>query len=184
MAAAHLAETGRQDRLAGVHPAGHRARQDAGRARGRARSATAAAQAAIAASRRRGYLDGRALAEVFAWLRPSDLIWNYWVNNYLLGKKPPAFDVLFWNADTTRMAAGAARATSSTSRMDNALTRPGGHTMLGAPVDLSGHRRLLHRRRASPTTSRPWQNCYRSTQLLGGETAGSCCPPAATSPRW
>ena len=45
-------------------------------------------------SRRRGYLDGRSLAEVFAWLRPGDLVWNYWVNNYVLGKRPPAFDVL------------------------------------------------------------------------------------------
>src|SRR4029453_4052080 len=63
------------------------------------------AAAATALSARRGYLDGRALAEVFAWLRPDDLIWNYWVNNYLLGRKPPAFDILFWNADTTRMSA-------------------------------------------------------------------------------
>src|SRR5260370_42429621 len=57
-------------------------------------------------SRRRGYLDGRDLAEMFAWLRPGDLIWNYCGNNYLLGQKPPAFDVLFWNADTTPMPAG------------------------------------------------------------------------------
>jgi rhodanese-related sulfurtransferase len=63
------------------------------------------AAAAVAASRRRSYLDGRTLAEVFAWLRPGDLIWNYWVNNYLLGKKPPAFDILFWNSDTARMPA-------------------------------------------------------------------------------
>src|SRR5580693_1982698 len=64
------------------------------------------ARVAEAASRARGYLDGRSLAEVFAWLRPNDLIWNYWVNNYLLGRKPPPFDILFWNADTTRMTAG------------------------------------------------------------------------------
>ncbi len=64
------------------------------------------AQLATASSQRRGYLDGRALAGVFAWLRPNDLVWNYWVNNYLLGRKPPAFDVLFWNADSTRMPAG------------------------------------------------------------------------------
>jgi hypothetical protein len=63
------------------------------------------AAAAVVASKRRGYLDGRTLAEVFAWLRPGDLIWNYWVNNYLLGKRPPAFDILFWNSDTTRMPA-------------------------------------------------------------------------------
>jgi polyhydroxyalkanoate synthase len=47
-------------------------------------------------SRARGYLDGRPLAEVFAWLRPNDLIWNYFVNDYLLGRKPPPFDILFW----------------------------------------------------------------------------------------
>src|SRR5208282_6925012 len=64
------------------------------------------AAAAMAVSSARGYLDGRALAEVFAWLRPDDLIWNYWVNNYLQGKTPPPFDILYWNADTTRMPAG------------------------------------------------------------------------------
>jgi poly(3-hydroxyalkanoate) synthetase len=63
------------------------------------------AQAAMRASARRGYLDGKALAEVFAWLRPNDLIWSYWVNNYLLGRTPPAFDILYWNSDTTRMPA-------------------------------------------------------------------------------
>jgi polyhydroxyalkanoate synthase len=61
------------------------------------------AAAAKAASRRKGYLDGRNLAEIFAWLRPGDLIWNYWANNYLLGRKAAPFDILFWNADTTRM---------------------------------------------------------------------------------
>jgi polyhydroxyalkanoate synthase subunit PhaC len=56
-------------------------------------------------SRLRGVLDGQDLARVFAWMRPNDLIWNYWVNNYLLGNQPPAFDILYWNADTTSLPA-------------------------------------------------------------------------------
>ena len=108
LAAAHLAATGRQDRLAAftllVTVLDN---AQAGTSAALVDEPTAAAAKAM--SRRRGYLDGRALAEVFAWLRPGDLIWNYWVNNYLLGKQPPAFDILFWNADTTRMTAAAAR---------------------------------------------------------------------------
>src|SRR5262245_28578287 len=56
-------------------------------------------------SRLRGIVDGHDLARMFAWMRPNDLIWNYWVNNYLLGNQPPAFDILYWNADTTRLPA-------------------------------------------------------------------------------
>ena len=62
-------------------------------------------RAAKQASRLRGVLDGQDLARMFAWMRPNDLIWNYWVNNYLLGNQPPAFDILFWNADTTSLPA-------------------------------------------------------------------------------
>ena len=62
-------------------------------------------RAAQEASRLRGMVDGHELARMFAWMRPNDLIWNYWVNNYLLGNQPPAFDILFWNADTTRLPA-------------------------------------------------------------------------------
>ena len=58
------------------------------------------AAAAIAELARKGYLDGRALQGVFTWLRPNDLVWSYVVNNYLLGKEPPAFDILYRNQDS------------------------------------------------------------------------------------
>jgi polyhydroxyalkanoate synthase subunit PhaC len=62
-------------------------------------------RAAKARSMRNGIVTGEEMASMFAWMRPNDLIWNYWVNNYLLGNKPPAFDILAWNNDTTRLPA-------------------------------------------------------------------------------
>ena len=82
------------------------------------------ARAAAAVSRTRGYLDGRRLAEVFAWLRPDDLIWSYWVNNYLQGREPAPFDILYWNADTTRMTAGLHRDFLDLG-LRNSLVQPG-----------------------------------------------------------
>src|SRR3954468_24679642 len=84
---------------------------------------------AVADSGRRGYLDGRALAGVFAWLRPNDLIWNYWVSNYLLGKEPPAFDILYWNSDTTNMPAALHRDFVKIA-LENSLVYPGEATVL------------------------------------------------------
>src|SRR4030095_10581937 len=93
-------------------------------------------KAATERSRKKGYLDGAQLAEVFAWLRPNDLVWNYWVNNYLQGKPPPNFDILYWNADTTRMAAPLHRDFIDVA-LANSLTEPGTATMLGTQVDLA-----------------------------------------------
>src|SRR5215468_921033 len=120
--AAHLAATGQQERLA-CFSLLVTVLDTANAGTAGALVDRRVAAAAKAMSRRRGYLDGRALAEVFAWLRPGDLIWNYWVNNYLLGKKPPAFDILFWNADTTRMPA-TLHADFVDLAMDNKLVTP------------------------------------------------------------
>jgi len=126
----------------------------------------AAAKASILASRARGYMDGRTLAEVFAWLRPDDLIWNYWVNNYLQGKTPPAFDILYWNADTTRMPAGLHRNFIEIA-MANALTKPGAASMLGSPVDLSTIDVDSYLVAGAEDHISPWPSAYRATQLLG-----------------
>jgi polyhydroxyalkanoate synthase subunit PhaC len=166
MVAAHLAHIGQQDRIAALTLLVTVLDQ------ARAGLASAVidertAQVAAAASRARGYLDGRSLAEVFAWLRPNDLIWNYWVNNYLLGRKPPPFDILFWNADTTRMTAGLHRDFLQLG-VANALVSPGIATMLGSPVDLAAVDRGSYIVAGITDHICPWQSCYRSTQLLGG----------------
>ncbi|HEY7011023.1 MAG TPA: alpha/beta fold hydrolase, partial [Jatrophihabitantaceae bacterium] len=123
---------------------------------------------AVARSRRKGYLDGRSLAEVFAWLRPSDLIWNYWVNNYLQGRPPPKFDILFWNADTTRMSAELHRDFVDVA-MHNKLARPGAVTVLGTDIDLRDITVDSYVVAGSADHICPWVNCYRSSQLLGGK---------------
>ncbi len=126
------------------------------------------AQAAIAQSQRQGYLDGRSLAGVFAWLRPNDLIWNYWVNNYLLGKRPPAFDVLFWNNDVTRMAAGLHRDFIQMA-VHNTLVTPGETIVLGTPIDLSAITVDSYVVAGIADHITPWHNCYRTVNLLGSQ---------------
>jgi poly[(R)-3-hydroxyalkanoate] polymerase subunit PhaC len=126
------------------------------------------AATAVAESARKGYLDGEALARVFAWLRPNDLIWNYVINNYWLGKEPPAFDILYWNQDTVRLAAGLHRDFVMIA-MQNSLARPGGFTVLDTPVDLGEVTVDSYIVAGSADHIVPWRNAYASTQLLGGE---------------
>jgi polyhydroxyalkanoate synthase len=167
LTAAYLAGIGQQDRLAGLclamtvidnHDAGTVSALADHRLAGLAKARSA----------RQGYLDGRALAEVFAWLRPGDLVWNYWVNNYLLGKRPPAFDILFWNSDTTRMTAGL-HADFVDLATENPLTRPGALTVLGVPIDLGAITVDSYMVAGIADHLTPWESCYRSAQLLGGE---------------
>ncbi|MFQ6330640.1 PHA/PHB synthase family protein [Nocardia sp. CWNU-33] len=126
------------------------------------------ANIAIALSAKKGYLDGRALAEIFAWLRPNDLVWRYWVNNYLQGRAPAPFDVLFWNADTTRMTAALHRDMVSMG-VHNSLTTPNQVSMLGTPVDLSQVTVDTYVVAGIADHISPWQACYRSARLLGSK---------------
>jgi polyhydroxyalkanoate synthase len=168
LAAALLAVTGRCDHLAGLVLAVTVLDQS------RAGFASAAldprlTKAAIEASRRKGYLDGRALAELFAWLRPRDLVWSSWVSNYLLGKTPPAFDLLYWNSDTTRMPAALHHDFLEMAQA-NALVTPGAVEINDTPVDLSRVKTDAYVIGGISDHLTPWQSCYRTTQLLGGRT--------------
>jgi polyhydroxyalkanoate synthase subunit PhaC len=168
MVAAHLSANGRQEELATLC-LGVTVLDQAQAGTASAMIDKRTARLAIAVSRARGYLDGRALAEIFAWLRPNDLIWNYWVNNYLQGQSPPPFDILYWNADPTRLPAAVHRDFIELA-LSNALTRPDATTMLGSPVDLSKVGTDSYVIAGIADHLCPWQSCYRSTQLLGGST--------------
>jgi polyhydroxyalkanoate synthase len=141
-----------------------------------ARAGTAAAMtsrevaaAAVAESARKGYLDGQALAGVFAWMRPNDLVWNYVVNNYLLGKDPPAFDILYWNQDAVRLAAGLHRDFVHLA-LENSFTHPGAAEVLGTPIDLGAVTVDSYIVAGLKDHIVPWENAQRSTALLGGES--------------
>jgi poly(3-hydroxyalkanoate) synthetase len=122
---------------------------------------------ALRRSRQKGVLDGADMARVFAWLRPNDLIWNYWVNNYLMGNDPPAFDILFWNADTTRLPA-ALHADFLDLYVRNPLTQAGSTTVLGRPIDLRQVDCPTYVVAGLTDHIVPWQAAYRTTQMLGG----------------
>jgi polyhydroxyalkanoate synthase subunit PhaC len=125
----------------------------------------------IAAARRgsaaKGVLDGQEMGRVFAWLRPNDLVWNYWVNNYLMGQPPPAFDVLYWNNDTTRLPARFHGQLLDIFAGD-LLRKPGAFSVLGTPVDLG--RVDCDKFVLAGITDHitPWQGVYEVARTLGG----------------
>ena len=166
MTAAHLSAIGEADRLASLTLMV--TVLDQTKAGVAAAIGEKEAKLAIAQSARKGYLDGRTLAEVFAWLRPTDLVWRYWVNNYLQGRAPAPFDVLFWNSDTTRMPAALHRDMVQMG-LHNALTEPGGASMLGTPVDLGTITADTYVIAGVADHISPWQACYRSARLLGSK---------------
>jgi len=119
-------------------------------------------------SRRKGIITSRQMGAAFTWMRPDDLVFNYWVNNYLMGEKPPAFDILAWNADGTNLP-GALHGQFLDIFQHNLLTRPAGVTVLGSPLNLRRIKIPLFVNSAIADHLTPWKGCYRTTQLLGGE---------------
>jgi len=118
-------------------------------------------------SARAGVISARDMGGAFTWMRPDDLVWKAWVNNYLMGDKPPAFDVLAWNADGTNLPA-----TLHAQFLDifehNPLVTPGTVTCLGTPVDLSTITLPAYVTGGVTDHLTPWTSYYRTTQLLGG----------------
>ena len=119
-------------------------------------------------SRRKGILEGESLARMFAWMRPNDLVWNYVVNNYLLGQDPPPYDVLYWNNDTTNLPAQL-----HSDYLDMGLSQPFSNP---GEVEIAGHTADLTKVTADTfivagVTDHitPWKACYRTTKLLGSE---------------
>jgi polyhydroxyalkanoate synthase len=130
-----------------------------------------ASEETLAAAKRRshanGVLDGRELGRLFSLLRPNDLIWSYWVNNYLLGHKPPAFDVLYWNNDTTRLPAALHGQLIDIYR-DNSLAA-GAVVVNGTPIDLGTIDCDAFVAAGTTDHITPWDACYRSSLRLGGK---------------
>ncbi len=115
-----------------------------------------------------GIIKGHDLSRGFAWLRPNDLIWNYVVNNYLMGEDPPAFDVLFWNADATNLSAGL-MGDFLTLFETLAFTKRGEVDMAGHGIDLSRVTSDLFVLGGVTDHITPWKATYRSTRLFGSK---------------
>ncbi|MFV0256973.1 MAG: PHA/PHB synthase family protein [Acidimicrobiales bacterium] len=123
--------------------------------------------AAVQASRRSGVLPGDELTRLFAWMRPNDLIWNYWVNNYLMGRNPPAFDVLAWNVDAANLPA-ALHEDFAALAAGNTLMTPGAQVALGTPLDLGDVTCDTFVVGAVTDHITPWKACYSTVNAIGG----------------
>lgn len=116
-----------------------------------------------------GIIKGNDLSRGFAWLRPNDLIWNYVINNYLMGDDPPAFDVLFWNADATNLS-GTLMGDFLRLFETLAFTKRGEVEMAGHPIDLGKVTSDLFILGGTTDHITPWRACYGTARLFGPET--------------
>ena len=125
--------------------------------------------AAKQASSLKGVLSGQDMGRMFAWMRPNDLVWNYWINNYLLGNPPPAYDLLYWNNDTTRLPASFHGQLLDVF-LQNLFRTRGALTVLGTPIDLGQVKCDKYVVAGVTDHITPWRGGYRAAQLFGGTT--------------
>jgi polyhydroxyalkanoate synthase len=118
----------------------------------------------------RGYLDNRKMANMFNLLRSNDLIWSNVVNNYLLGQKPPAFDLLYWNSDGTRMARDAHSFYLRNTYLENNLVKTGKVKIKGRPIDLSRIEGDIYAVGAERDHIVPWASAWKLSRLASGTT--------------
>jgi len=137
----------------------------------------------------KGYLEGSTMASTFNMLRSNDLIWSFVVNNYLLGKEPFPFDLLYWNSDSTRMPYRMHSYYLRNMYIGNKLKDPGGLSMLGTPIDLGKIKVPSYFISTCEDHIAPWKSTYLGARRLGGPVrfvlggsghiAGIVNPPAA-----
>ncbi|MBI4990097.1 MAG: class I poly(R)-hydroxyalkanoic acid synthase [Rhodocyclales bacterium] len=137
----------------------------------------------------RGYLEGSEMGTTFNMLRSNDLIWSFVVNNYLMGKEPFPFDLLYWNSDSTRMPYRMHSFYLRNMYMKNLLKEPGGIDMLGVPIDIGKVKVPAYFISSIEDHIAPWKSTYLGATRLGGPVrfalggsghiAGIVNPPAA-----
>ncbi len=137
----------------------------------------------------RGYLEGSEMAGTFNLLRANDLVWSFVVNNYLMGKHPFPFDLLYWNADSTRMPARMHSFYLRNMYINNLMGKPGGIELKGVPIDLSKVKIPAYFISTVEDHIAPWKTTYKGARYLGGPVrfvlggsghiAGIVNPPAA-----
>ena len=137
----------------------------------------------------RGYHDGKEMAATFNMLRSNDLIWSFYVRNYLLGKEPFPFDLLYWNADSTRLPARMHSTYLRTMYLNNKFKEPGGLSIAGSPIDVSAIHTPAYFISTEEDHIAPWEGAYLGAQLMAGPVrfvlgksghiAGIINPPAA-----
>jgi polyhydroxyalkanoate synthase len=118
----------------------------------------------------KGYLDGYEMAHTFSMIRANDMIWSFYINNYLLGKDPFPFDILYWNADSTRLPAKMHSFYLRNMYKDNLLVKPNKMKINGTGIDLGIIDLPVYILSTQDDHIAPWKSTYKATQIYKGKT--------------